>query len=300
MNIVIFGAGAIGSLYGAMLSKKNSVTLIGRANHVNAIRKYGLTIEGMTQLKVKISAEENIKSLDKSPDLLIITVKSYDTSNAVSEIIEFINKDTTVLSLQNGLDNTEKITNRINKKQIIAGITTQAAYLLKPGVVKHSGVGGTIIGELDGLITPRLKKIVEIFNNANIKTDFSKNILREIWIKAIINSSINPLTTIFQCKNGYLLENPILEKIVEYVCKESTKIANKNGIQISNNFIEEKTKEVIKSTAENYSSMFQGFKKNQKTEIESINRKLVFYGKENNVDTSLNDVLFTYIGSRNL
>ena len=58
MNIVIFGAGAIGSLYGALLSKENTVTLIGRTAHVNAIRKNGLTVEGMTRLNVKILAKE--------------------------------------------------------------------------------------------------------------------------------------------------------------------------------------------------------------------------------------------------
>ena len=295
MNIVVFGAGAIGSLYGTLLSKKNSVTLIGRPNHVNAIKKNGLTLEGLTRLNVKIPAEINIKNLKKSPDLLILTVKSFDTSSAVEEINKLISKDTTVLSLQNGLDNIEKMEVNINRNQIIAGITTQGAYVTKPGFVRHTGTGNTIIGELNGVGTPRLKRILDLFNDVNINTNFSNNIMREIWIKAIINSSINPLTTIFQCKNGYLLENPILEKIVEYVCKESTRIANKNGFQIHSNFTNEKTKEVIKSTAENFSSMVQSYRKNQKTEIQSINGKLVSYGKKCNVDTSLNNILLNYM-----
>jgi len=300
MNIVVLGAGAIGSLYGSLLSKKNYVTLIGSPKHINAIKKKGLTIKGKTQSNIKISAEVNIKKLEKSPELLILTVKSYDTVSAIRDIDTIINKNTTILSLQNGLDNIEKIKKIIDNKQIIAGTTTHGAFLVEPGIVEHTGLGNTILGELDGKILPRLKKIVKIFNNSLIKTHSSKNIIKEIWIKAIINSSINPLTTIFKCRNGYLLENPVLEQIVNSVCRESTIIANKNGIIISTKYMREKTKEVIRSTSENYSSMFQSFKNNKKTEIDSINGKLAFLGKIHNVDTSLNDILVDYIKTNNL
>ena len=88
MNIVIMGAGAIGSLFGAFLSKKNDVVLIGRSSHVNAINKNGLTIKGKTQFNVKIRAVDSADKIPFSPDLIIITVKSYDTETAIKEIKE--------------------------------------------------------------------------------------------------------------------------------------------------------------------------------------------------------------------
>ncbi|MHA1112839.1 MAG: ketopantoate reductase family protein, partial [Promethearchaeota archaeon] len=189
---------------------------------------------------------------------------------------QLIDDNTVVLSLQNGLDNIDKIEKIVDRRQLIAGVTTHGAFFSEPGVVKHTGKGQTILGELNGRKTKRIMSIVDAFNNAGIKTIVSRNILKEMWVKTIVNTSINPLTTVFQCKNGYLLENPILEKIVEKVCEESTSIAKANGVNLSSQHMIQKTKEVIRNTSENYSSMFQSFKKRKKTEIDSINGKIYY------------------------
>ena len=297
MNIVLLGAGAIGSLFGALLSKQNNIVLIGRSIHINAIKKENLKIEGYTKYNKKLPAVDSISDIKISPDLLIITVKSYDTEVALKKARKIIDKNTIILSFQNGLDNIDKIGKIIDRKQIIAGTTTHGSIFQKPGFIRHTGKGKTVIGELDGRKTERIIKIVNIFNQAGIETMFSKNILKEIWIKAIVNSSINPLTTIFQCKNGYLLENPLLEKIVERVCKESTKIANTEGIDLSFEDMYKKTRQVIKDTSENYSSMFQSFKKGKKTEIESINGNMINIGKIHDVDISMNSILLYIVNS---
>lgn len=297
MNIVIIGAGAIGSLFGALLSKKNNVVLVGRNPHIKTIRRKGLDIKDKTQLNVKIPSEVLVNKVAISPDLLILTVKSCDTDLAISQARRIISDNTVVLSLQNGLDNIDKIEKIVDRKQIIAGITTHGAFLSEPGVVKHTGKGQTILGELNGKKTKRIEHIVDVFSKAGIETIASENIIIEIWVKAIINSSINPLTTFSRCKNGYLLENLILEKIVEQVCKESTNIANVNGINISYENMVKKTKEVIRNTSENYSSMLQSFKEGKKTEIDSINGKLVNIGKKHRVDTTMNEILTHIIKS---
>jgi len=294
MNIVILGAGAIGSLFGALLSKKNNVVLVGRSSHIKAIRKKGLDIKGKTQLNVKIPSEDSINKVTFLPDILILTVKSYDTNSAISQAKSIIHDDTAVLSLQNGLGNINKIEKVVDRRQIIAGVTTYGAFFPRSGVVKHTGKGQTTLGELNGQKTKRIESIVDTFNEAGIETTASTDILREIWIKTIVNSSINPLTTFSDCKNGYLLENPILEKIVERICRESTNIANAYGINLSFENMIKKTKEVIRNTSDNYSSMLQSYKKGKKTEIDSINGKLTDIGKKHNIDTTMNEIL-TYI-----
>ena len=297
MNIIIFGAGAIGSLFGALLSKNNNVLLIGKKPHVTTIQKKGLIIEEKTHLNVRIMAESCVDNISFLPDLLILTVKSYDTETAILQARKIIIDKTIILSLQNGLDNIEKISKHLNSKRIIPGVTTHGAFFSKPGVIKHTGKGMTILGELNGKKTKRIEYIVKSFNEAGIETAESQNILKEIWIKAIINSSINPLTAIFQCKNGYLLENPLLEKLVEMICEESTSIANSERIGLSKSKMLDKTNEVIKNTSDNYSSMFQSIKKTKKTEIDSINGKLIEIGKKHNISTMINQVLVYCIKS---
>jgi 2-dehydropantoate 2-reductase len=297
MNIVIFGAGAIGSLFGSLLSRNNNVILISRKPHVRAIRKNGLTIEDKTKLNVEIDAEESIDKIKTHTDLFILTVKSYDTENAIKEAGGIIDDNTIVLSVQNGLDNIDKIKKFVDSKNIIACVTTHGAFFEKPGLIKHTGIGKTIIGELNGDKSERLSELQSIFNNSDIKTTISSDIFKELWIKTIVNSSINPLTSIFNCKNGYLLENPVLEKIVEKVCKESTDIANANGISLSYFSMIKKTKEVINGTAENFSSMLQSIQKGKKTEINSINGKLVELGKKCGIEPTLNEILIYSVKS---
>ena len=291
MNIVILGAGAIGSLFGALLSKKNNVLLIGRKNHADAIKKNGLNIRGKTNLTVKVSAENSIDKIISSPDLLILTVKSYDTESAIKDAKKIIDSDTIVLSLQNGLNNVDKIGAIIDKRNVIAGVTTHGVFFSKPGIVEHTGYGETILGELYGQKTGRIKRIADLFNKAGIKTRISININKEIWGKAIVNSSINPLTTIFQCKNGYLLKNPLLENILDKICIESAGVANSEGISVSYNDLIKKTKGVVRNTSENYSSMFQSFKLGKKTEIDSINGKIVKIGKRHGLELPINEIL---------
>lgn len=297
MNIVIMGAGAIGSLFGALLSKKNNVLLIGRTSHVEAIGKNGLKIEGKTQLNAKMHAQESIDKLTSNPDLLILTVKAYDTEKAINQAKQIIDEDTTVLSLQNGLGNVDKIQENVNSSNILAGITTHGALFNEPGIIKHTGKGSTVLGEINGEPSKKLKHIKNIFNEAGIETTISDNIVKELWIKAIINSSINPLTAFFRCKNGYLSKNPLLENIVEKICKESTLVANKEGMQLSAEEMHSKTKQVIHDTAENHSSMLQSFKKVKKTEIDSINGRILDIGKKHDMKLPMNEMLIYSIKS---
>ena len=297
MNIVIVGAGAIGSLFGALLAKKNTVVLVGRTPHINAIRCNGLNITGKTHLRVKLPAVESIKDVSISANLIILTVKSYDTETAIKQIIPMIQEETMILSLQNGLDNIEKMKHIIDKDRILASVTTHGAILMHPGVVRHTGRGRTILGVLDDSQSKQLENIVNLFNEVGIETQASNEIMKEIWAKAIINSSINPLTAFFDCKNGYLLENPLLEKTVENICEESTCIAQAEGISLDDIEMIQRTKEVIRDTANNHSSMQQSVSQGKKTEIDSINGKLITIGKKHRIDTPLNKILVELVTS---
>jgi 2-dehydropantoate 2-reductase len=297
MNIVVMGAGAIGSLFGGLLSKKNTVVLVGRKSHIEAIQQHGLQITGKTQATMNLTAVTSPEEVTLAPDLLILTVKSYDTETAIRHAVPLIHEKTMVLSLQNGLDNIEKIETMVNKNHILAGVTTHGAIFSNPGRIIHTGVGTTILGELNGESSPRLASLIRIFNEAGIKTDASTEIQKEIWIKTIINSSINPLTTFFGCKNGYLLKNLVLERIVERICDESTRVAQGEGYILTTTDMIQRTKKVITETAENYSSMLQSAQQGKKTEIDAINGRLVLLGKKQGISTPLNEILCILITS---
>lgn len=291
MRIVIFGAGAIGSLLGALLSKQHDVVLIGRQPHVDTIRSKGLTVQGHTRFQGQITAKNSLDDVAKDVDLLLLTVKSYDTLAAMKQARSILSDQTIVLTFQNGLNNIEKIQSVVPKQQILAGVTTHGVVFHEPGVIHHTGVGRTLIGEFDGSETKRLKEIQQMFNDVGFPVELSKNIIEDIWVKAIINSSINPLTAIFKCKNGYLKENPVLFHLMSSICEESVAVAASVGYHFSKTEMVKKTMQVILETSDNFSSMLQSVKRGSRTEIDSINEIIVTLGEKNNVPVILNESL---------
>ena len=295
MKIVIVGAGAIGSLFGAFLANHNHVVLVGRKAHISAIQQHGLLIKGKTHRKVSIDAVETIEEIDLTPDLLMITVKSYDTAQAIQDALPLVHNHTVILSFQNGLGNIETIQQYVSSSQVLAGSTTHGALFSKPGVITHMGEGETVIGPLSKRQLTRCNEIVSVFTTAGIPTTVSTNVIRDLWVKAIVNSSINPLTAMFQCPNGYLLENPLLTHMVELICEESTQVATREGIGVTYPDMLQKTREVIQHTTRNHSSMLQSLENAKKTEIDAINGALVQMGKTHHLPTPLNELLCQYI-----
>jgi 2-dehydropantoate 2-reductase len=290
MNICIYGAGAVGSLFGAILSKNNTVSCIARKQHVQQIRKHGLMIMGKTQFQGNIPFYETLDELKETPDIILITVKAYDTTNAAQDIAQIISKNTIVLTLQNGLENIEKIVKIVPEKQVLAGITSHGSIFLQSGLIKHTGIGKTRIGELDGRLSTRLRNLQTVFIQSGLPVEMSTNIKKDIWKKVIVNASINPLTTIFQCKNGYLLENPILKNLVGKICMESTLIAHACEYQLDINEMINYTYEVIKDTYGNVSSMLQSIHQKKKTEINEINGAILRNGLKSNCTVDLNEM----------
>ena len=286
MRVVVFGAGALGSFFGGMLSKRHDVLLVGRKEHVDAINGNGLRIEGKTDFVAFPEASISMEAGDDA-DLVILTVKAYDTEEAAEEIAGRCYAP--VLSLQNGLGNEETIAKIAGSGRAIGGVTTHGVRYVAPGVVEHTGVGETVIGEMDGSVSDRVKKFADMMTECGIRTNVSENIKKEIWRKAIVNSAINPLTAILGCRNGYLLKNEHARKLMEEICMEGMAVSKSIGIDVDNAV--EKAEEVARLTSENQSSMLQSLLRHKKTEIEFINGKIVGIGRKERVETPVNSAI---------
>lgn len=285
MRFIIFGAGALGSLFGALLSTHHDVLLVGRKKHMEVIKERGLKIEGITKRVFYPETEWD----GSRYDVVILTTKAYDTEKAAREILKKFGK-IPVLSLQNGLRNEEILAEIVGNEYVIGGITSHGATFLEYGKIYHAGIGETIIGEMDGKITDRIKNIAEAFNKCGIETKISKDIKKEIWKKAVVNAAINGLTALLKCKNGFLLENRNAEILLEKICEECIKIAKTEGIEIGGEIID-KTKEVAEKTADNISSMLQDLLKGRKTEIEEINGEFVRIARRHDMEACMNEFL---------
>lgn len=276
MRIVIIGAGAMGCLFGAFLTRSGEdVWLVtNKEEHFNIIKYQGLIVEDKAETyRININITNDIRSIGKA-DLVLFFVKTYQTEKAVIDSLPLEKEETIFLSLQNGIGNEGIICKMIDRGKILLGVTNQGATLLGPGHIRHAGWGETHIGELDGRITDRVIKISEMFNKAEIYTKISNKIYDLIWEKLIINVGINALTALTGLKNGELLDHFETLRIMERLVGEAAEIAKAKGIKIEGNPLE-RVKKVAEQTRYNRSSMGQDFDYKRKTEIDSINGAIV-------------------------
>jgi len=276
MKTVMIGPGAMGSLFGGLLSRAGEeLWLVGyRKEQVETICSVGLALEekGKSQI-IPMKATPDVTSVGKA-DLVIFFVKTYDTERAVSDSLALEKEDTVFLTLQNGLGNEEAICKKIDRKKVMLGVTGHGATLLRPGHVRHAGWGKTFLGELDHRITDRATRIAQMFCKAGIETEASPNIHDQVWGKLVVNAGINALTALTGFKNGQLLDYPETTRLMERLVFEAAQVARRKGVHIEEDPIE-KVRKAAEATRENRSSMGQDFDHRRRTEIDAINGAVV-------------------------
>jgi 2-dehydropantoate 2-reductase len=276
MKTVIMGPGAMGSLFGSLLTQAGKeVWLVGnREEQIDRICSFGLTLEEKGKIQiVPMNATPDVTSVGKA-DLVIFFVKTYDIEEAVSDALVLEKEDTIFLTLQNGLGNEEVICQKIDRKKVMLGVTGHGATLIRPGHIRHAGWGKTFIGELDHRITDRALRMTQMLCNARIETEVSSNIHDQVWGKLLVNVGVNALTALTGFKNGQLLDYPESARLMERLVSEAAEVARKKGVHLEEDPIE-KVRKVIEATKENRSSMGQDFDHRQKTEIDAINGAVV-------------------------
>ncbi|MCM8799597.1 MAG: 2-dehydropantoate 2-reductase [Candidatus Omnitrophica bacterium] len=297
MKILIVGPGAMGCLLASFLAKVEEELWIldkykERADRIN---QQGIIMEGISgswQVKVKATADPN---QIPQPDLIIITVKSYDTKLACTSIKGLVGENTSVLTLQNGLGNVETIAEIIGYDKVLAGVTNQGATLLDIGYIRHAGKGETVIGRIDGKIPVEVLKVREIFNKAGLPTKISRDIKGLLWSKLIINVGINALTAITGLNNGRLIEFEGTRRILREAVTEAIRIAKRKRIKLIYDDPLAKVEAVCEATSTNISSMLQDVLRKKRTEIDSINGVIVRLGQELGIHVPVNSLLLDLV-----
>lgn len=283
MKIIVLGAGAIGSLYGAKLSRLNDVVLIARKKHADAINREGLKITGVENTAYRLKAATRIKKIEKNT-IIILTTKVYDSENAIKQIKKLLRKDTVILCLQNGYGS-EEIGKKIIEKKcpVLRGVTAVGTGFLKPGIIKMNNVGYTAI-EKSG----KSREIAENFDRCGLKAYVSKNIKEDVWKKLFVNCVFNPITGIFKIKNCEIADGK-LKPLRDGIIKECLAVAEKDGFKFSFKFVEGIIDGVRESN--NYSSMYQDLLKGNRTEIDCLNGAVVKLGKKYGIKCPVNESL---------
>ncbi|UQZ90273.1 2-dehydropantoate 2-reductase [Deltaproteobacteria bacterium Smac51] len=297
MKIAVLGSGAMGGVYGAKLFDAGfDVTLIDIwKDHVAAIKEKGLKVDGLEEGKCfKAKVTDNPAEVGVV-DLVIVLVKAYDTTTAMTAAKCLVGPDTTVVSLQNGIGNVEQLINVVGAEHVIGGVTSHGSYVVGPGHICHTGHSYTSIGELNGQTTDRIKKIGEVLEKAGLApVVISNDVNKLIWKKLMGNISLNAISALCDIRNGQVIEFPETREISRLAVEEAAAVARAKGISVDYDPVETGW-QVIRDTAPNRSSMLQDVSVKRKTEVDVINGAIVREGKALGIPTPVNQTLTSLI-----
>ncbi len=282
MRIQIMGAGALGCLFGYLIKKAGyDVVFVARGNQLKALRN-GLKVSGLIEDFVKV----NVTDRPKDANLTFVTVKAYDTETAAMQLAKV--KCGIVCSLQNGIGNEEILMRYL--KSVVGGVTTYASNLIKYGHIEYAGEGVTYVGDISGRITEDVLTVVEVLRDSKINAEAVTDIRKRIWLKAVINSAINPITAICRVRNGKVVEIPELWKIAERIAREGEEVMRALGFDVED--VASAVREVAMRTKDNRSSMLQDIERGKRTEIDFINGAIVKVAEELGIDTPFNRLMY--------
>ncbi|WIV65686.1 ketopantoate reductase family protein [Natrialbaceae archaeon AArc-T1-2] len=285
MDIVVFGAGSLGSLVGGVLADVHDVTLVGRGDHVAAVRTDGLAITG--ELETTVHPNVTTDGTDLDAELAVVTVKSFDTTSAAAALAT--GSIDVVLSLQNGMGNEEALASRL-ESPVLAGTASYGARSPEPGIVDCTGIGEIVLGPRDGGSSNTADRVGEAFELAGLETIVAGDMPRRLWEKLGVNAGINAVTALARTENGAVLEKPARDVARRATC-ETARVARACDVALSDREAVEAMESVASATAANTSSMLQDVHAGRRTEVDAINGYVLERARESGLEVPTNRTL---------
>ncbi len=302
MRVLVVGAGAVGSLFGALLERAgHDVTLVARPAHVAAIRAYSLRVEGETTGVFPVHATEEIPD-GEAPDLVLLTTKTFDLEATAEAVARRLSRPAPVLVPANGLGVEAMVERGLRRggwpepaAWVVRGVNSVPALLIAPGRVRHTGTGELLLA--DYASGRHAADLVEPLDGAGIPTRLAADREHEVWKKALVNAAINPLTADRGVTNGALARSPEREEALELL-HEALSVAEAEGQRFDRAEAEAALWTVVERTASNRSSMLQDVERGRRTEIDSISGEILARGRARGLSLPATERLVERIRAR--
>jgi 2-dehydropantoate 2-reductase len=285
MQIAVMGAGAVGCYYGGMLARAgHDVVLIGRPEHVAAIEREGLRLETQSfdeRIRVRASTEA---SAVRGATLVFFCVKSIDTDSAALAIKPYLQADALVLSLQNGVENADRL-RALLPQEVAAAVVYIGTEMAGPGHVKHHGRGELVIEpfKTSDIVTRTLIA-------AGVPTAISENVRGELWAKLILNCVYNALSAITQLPYGQLVKGDGIAAVIRDIVDECVAVAHAEGVRIAGD-VDASVRKIAETVPGQHSSTAQDLARGKRSEIDHLNGLIVRRGAALGIATPANRLL---------
>jgi len=294
-RVAVVGAGAVGGYFGGVMARAGaSVVMIGRQAFVDAVTAKGLFLDTVQfQETVRVEASTELSAV-RGAEIVLFCVKTTDTADTARELVPFLAPNAVVVSLQNGVDNAERI-RAASGLDAVGAVVYVAAAVKAPGHIQHFGRGDLVIGPE----TERTEQLAAQFARCGVPCRVSNNIEGELWVKFIANCALNPVSAIGQAKYGRIADSPDAVKLLEMVGDEVLAVARAAGIVMPG--VEDRaaalaiSMKIATQMREQFSSTGQDLNRGKRTEIDSLNGHILRRGAELGVPTPANHALYTLV-----
>jgi len=308
MKLAVLGAGSMGTIAGALMTKNgHDVTLIdANRDHVDAMNKNGATITGKMELNVPVKAITP-DQMEGTYDIVFYLVKQTSNEPALNALDPHLHKDSVVCTLQNGVPE-ESVGQYVGREKVMGCAVGWGATWLRPGVSELTSETDKMtfdMGEPDGTVKERTRKVAEILE-CICPVVITENLTGVRWTKLLVNATMSGMSASLGCTYGDILDNEKALTCVAHIANETLKVAEKSGITmepmqgVDVNILAFNNREELKGKLDLFelvfrphallkASMLQDIEKGLKSEINAINGVVCENGRKTDVPTPVND-----------
>ena len=304
MKIAMMGSGGVGGFFGGRLAKAGyDVTFVARGAHLEAMRANGLTIENEPQGNLHIphvKATADPASIGPV-DLVILSVKLWDTDAAARAISPIVGPSTAVLSLQNGVIKDDILRGHFGAERVMGGVCYVATHIARPGVIHQTGtMQRAIVGEHDGRASDRARALHEALAASGVKAELSADVRRAIWEKYVFLVGLSGSTTSMRSTLGPIRSNPRTRAFLHDLMREVVAVGRAHGVALPADFADDRLAFGDSLPADMTSSMHHDLDRGNPLEVDWLSGGVVQLGEAVGVPTPANravrDILALHAG----
>jgi 2-dehydropantoate 2-reductase len=303
MRIVVVGAGGTGGYFGGLLARAGQdVTFIARGSNLEAMRARGLTVESRLAGTFTLPVRATDDPSEVGPvDLILFCVKTYDTDAAAESVRPLLHPETMLLSLQNGIDNIERIARVTGHTPGVGAVAYVVSALRELGVVAQTaGPGKIIVGELSGGVSARTERLHDVLRGAGIEAELHPDIQVILWQKFLFICAFSGVTAVTRLPVGTILADPVTHRLFRGTSEEVEAVARASEIDLPSDCVEQAMAQAAAVEPWGRGSLYHDLAGGRRLELEGLNGEVVRRGREHGVQTPLNFAVYAalrpYVG----
>lgn len=298
MKICVVGVGAVGGYFGGKLAKAGlDVTFVARGQTLEALQREGLRIKSyagdFTIKKPKVT--QDFKTIADA-DLILLCVKSYSTKEIAKALKRVISDNAVIVSLQNGIENEDILSEILGADRVIGSVVFITSSMPEPGLIKHTSYGKIVLGELNGTVTERARKIEKMFLDSGVPASVTQSIKKELWKKLMLNIPYNGFTSIVRGPLKNYFEIPEAQECFLRALKEVQLVAQMEGHHLTDEDIESAMQFTKADGFTNFkSSTLLDIEAGKPVEIDALQGAVIKAARKYNIDVPINKLLYALL-----